>query len=145
RLHWPSCHRAGRAVAARLPHHGAPAQPAARPARAFCPRPGQPLRPLAAMNNASAPRRPRGIVLPVVLILLVVMAFAGLMAAQSSNGLQDVSNNARMRRIAELAAESALRHCEAVVRDVVDNGGATFGALQGRFGAAVLDGPEDPD
>lgn len=64
----------------------------------------------------------RGLALPVVLILLVVMAFAGLLAARRSATVEEISNNARVNQVAWLSAQSGLRYCEAVVIDAVDSG-----------------------
>ncbi len=85
----------------------------------------------------------RGVALPVVLIMLVVMAFAGLLAARRSAGLQAISANARVRQAAEFSAQTALRQCEAIVIDVVDNHGAVHGGLKQHFGSTELSGPED--
>ena len=85
----------------------------------------------------------RGVALPVVLIMLVVLAFAGLLAARRSAGLQEISTNARVRQAAELSAQTALRQCEAIVIDVVDNDGALHGGLQKHFGTIELADPGD--
>lgn len=88
--------------------------------------------------------RHHGVALPIVLIMLVVLAFAGLLAARRSAGLEEVSTNARIRQAAEFSAQSALRECEAIVIDVVDNDGAVHGELQKHFGTAALTRPDDP-
>lgn len=96
------------------------------------------------MNHRFGFRPHQGVALPIVLIMLVVLAFAGLLAARRSGGLQEVSTNARIRQAAEFSAQSALRECEAIVIDVVDNDGAVHGEQQKHFGTAVLTGPDDP-
>lgn len=93
---------------------------------------------------ASIPER--GLVLPVVLVLLLVLAFVGLFAARRAATVEEVSNNARVNQIATLAAQHALNYCEAVVIDAQDD--------TGQFDAAVRQlvqtknplttSPEDP-
>lgn len=86
-----------------------------------------------------------GVVLPVVLIMLVVLAFAGLLAARRGAGLQEVSTNARVRQSAEFSAQTALRQCEAIVIDVVDNHGVVHGEQHKRFGSKELTDTNDAD
>lgn len=68
----------------------------------------------------------QGVVLPVALILLVIVSFAGLFAARNSATHEQFSNNLRTMNVARQAAELGLRYCEAVVIDKVGNDGATF-------------------
>ena len=68
----------------------------------------------------------RGIVLPVALVLLVVVSFAGLFAARNSASFEQFSNNLRTTNVARHAAELGLRYCEQVVIDLTDNDSATY-------------------
>lgn len=72
-----------------------------------------------------SPATERGVVLPIALIMLVIVSFAGLLAARNSATFEQFSNNMRTNQVARVAAEDALRHCERVAKDSVD-GGATF-------------------
>jgi len=67
-----------------------------------------------------------GIVLPVALILLVIISFAGLLAARNSATYEQFSNNMRTSQVARQAAEDALRLCERIAIDSVENEGAGF-------------------
>ena len=67
----------------------------------------------------------RGVVLPMALIMLVIISFAGLLAARNSATFEQFSNNMRTNQVARVAAEEALRHCERVAIDSVD-GGSNF-------------------
>lgn len=69
-----------------------------------------------------------GVVLPIALILLVIISFAGLFAARNSATHEQFSNNIRTMNLARQAAELGLRYCEAVVIDKVNNDGETFPA-----------------
>ncbi len=89
--------------------------------------------------SSNGRRHSAGAALPVALILLVGMCIAAVLASRRAAGLEEVSNNARTSQVAQLAAQSALRYCEAVVVDIVDNGGATHGALATKLGSTVLD------
>lgn len=90
------------------------------------------------------PQPRRGIVLPVVLILLLVMGFVGLFAARRAATVEEVSNNTRVNQVATLAAESGLRHCEAVVIDAVDGGTRFDKAVKDRIqDTPLLSGPDD--
>ncbi len=73
-------------------------------------------------------RRPRqsGIVLPIALIMLVIISFAGLLAARRSANFEMFSNNMRTNQVARVAAEDALRQCERVAQGVKN--GETGGA-----------------
>lgn len=77
-------------------------------------------RPAARPPHPAAPQR--GVALAVVLILLVVIAFAGMVAARRSANVEEITNNSRVAQVAQLAAQSALSYCEAVVIDAVDGG-----------------------
>lgn len=87
--------------------------------------------------------RHQGVVLPVSLILLIVIAMAGLVAARGSVAHDAVGHNLRTREVATQHAESALRHCEGIAKDLKDNGGATFPVETARIPAAVLNGADD--
>lgn len=86
----------------------------------------------------------QGIVLPVVLILLLVLAFVGLFAARRAATVEEISNNARVSQVATQAAQSALNYCEAVVIDSQGDGDrfddATRKLVQN---TDPLTGPED--
>jgi type IV pilus assembly protein PilX len=69
----------------------------------------------------------RGVVLPIALIMLVIISFAGLLAARNSASFEQFSNNLRTNQVARTSAEDALRHCERIAIDSVD-GGAAFPA-----------------
>lgn len=88
------------------------------------------------------PFKARGIALPVVLILLVAVAFAGLLAARRSTTVEEITNNARLIHVARQAAQSALRYCEAVVIDTVESGAvydAAVKSMVGRPGERVIE------
>ena len=67
----------------------------------------------------------RGIVLPMALIMLVIISFAGLLAARNSATFEQFSNNMRTNQVSRVAAEEALRYCERIAIDSVD-GGSNF-------------------
>lgn len=94
------------------------------------------------MPKAAAPTRhpthSQGLVLPVVLILLLVMAFVGLLAARRSATVEEISNNARVNQVAWMSAQSGLRHCEAVVIDTVEQGSRFDAAIQQRVGTVTI-------
>ena len=92
--------------------------------------------------NLISRRRQAGAVLPVALILLVVLTFAGLSAAKRSTTHDVIAQNLRVNEVAQQSAESALRHCEAVVMDLVDNAGANFVADAARVGKVEIPDPE---
>lgn len=73
----------------------------------------------------------RGVVLPIALIMLVIISFAGLLAARNSATFEQFSNNMRTNQVARVAAEDALRYCERVARASVE-GSAAFGTDPGR-------------
>lgn len=56
----------------------------------------------------------KGVVLPVALILLVVISFAGILAVRNATVTEQMSNNLRTNVQAQQAAEAALRYCELV-------------------------------
>ncbi len=91
-----------------------------------------------------SPRDQNGAVLPVALILLVVLTFAGLSAARRATTHDVIAQNLRLNEVAQQSAESALRHCEAVVMDLVDNAGANFAADAARVGTVEIPTPESP-
>lgn len=91
------------------------------------------------------PFKARGIALPVVLILLVAVAFAGLLAARRSTTVEEITNNARLIHVARQAAQSALRYCEAVVIDTVESGAVYDAAVKSMVGTSTqLASPDDP-
>lgn len=92
--------------------------------------------------RTSALRMQRGIVLPVVLVLLVVLAFVGLFAARRSAVVEEVSNNHRVSQVAMLSAQSGLRYCEAVVMDWVDDGAQFTVDVTSRIRQLKIAGPE---
>lgn len=83
-----------------------------------------------------------GAVLPVALVLLVVMTIAGLLSARRAITHDAIAHNLRVNAVAQQSAESALRHCEAVVIDQVDNAGAAYPAEVARLGTVVIAEPE---
>lgn len=89
-------------------------------------------------------RQQAGAVLPVALILLVVMTMAGLLSAKRAATHDAIAHNLRVNEIAQQSAESALRHCEAVVIDMEDNGGGTYPADVVRVGTTEISDPEAP-
>ena len=74
-------------------------------------------------------RAQSGIVLPVALILLVIISFAGLLAARNSATYEQFSNNMRTSQVARQSAEDALRVCERIAIDSAENDGAGFPAF----------------
>ncbi len=77
----------------------------------------------------------RGVVLPIALIMLVIISFAGLLAARNSASFEQFSNNLRTNQVARVSAEDALRQCERIARASVE-GSAAFGGDVGRIDAA---------
>ena len=75
-------------------------------------------------------RRPRqsGIVLPIALIMLVIISFAGLLAARRSANFEMFSNNMRTNQVARVAAEDALRQCERVAQE--GSSGANYSKIE---------------
>jgi len=84
----------------------------------------------------------RGVVLPIALIMLVIISFAGLLAARNSATFEQFSNNMRTNQVARVSAEDALRYCERVARATVE-GSAAFGADVGRVATSVI--PDDTE
>lgn len=82
-----------------------------------------------------APGSERGVVLPIALIMLVIISFAGLLAARNSATFEQFSNNMRTNQVARVAAEDALRQCERIARASVEGSAA--------FDASVLDKIDD--
>lgn len=76
-------------------------------------------------TQTATPHVERGVVLPIALIMLVIVSFAGMLAARNSATFEQFSNNMRTNQLARIAAEDALRHCERIAIDSVD-GGATY-------------------
>lgn len=68
----------------------------------------------------------QGIVLPMALIMLVIISFAGLLAARNSASFEQFSNNLRTAQVARVSAEDALRRCERFAIDSAENSGATY-------------------
>jgi Tfp pilus assembly protein PilX len=86
--------------------------------------------------------RQAGAVLPVALVLLVVMTIAGLLSARRATTNDAIAHNLRVNEIAQQSAESALRHCEAVVIDMVDNAGANHPNDVMRVGSTEIADPQ---
>lgn len=95
--------------------------------------------------TASARRlaRSQGLALPVVLVLLLVMAFAGLLAARRSATVEEISNNARVHQVAWLSAQSGLRYCEAVVIDSIEGGQRFDATVTQRVGTVTISDAND--
>lgn len=83
-----------------------------------------------------------GAILPVALILLIVLTLAGLSSAKRATTHDVVAQNLRVTEVAQLSAESGLRHCEAVVVDLVDNAGTNHSLDAPRVGKVVIADPE---
>jgi type IV pilus assembly protein PilX len=77
-------------------------------------------------NPTNARSSERGVVLPIALIMLVIISFAGLLAARNSATFEQFSNNMRTNQVARTSAEDALRYCERIARASVE-GSAAFG------------------
>lgn len=91
------------------------------------------------------PRPERGIVLPIALIMLVIISFAGLLAARNSSTYEQFSNNMRTNQVARQASEDALRYCERVAIDMVDNEGADYAADVAKIVDTVIASDSDAD
>lgn len=63
------------------------------------------------------PSLQRGVVLPVALVLLVVISFAGILAVRNSANAEQMSNNLRLNVQANQAAEVALKYGELVAME----------------------------
>lgn len=88
------------------------------------------------------PSAERGVVLPMALIMLVIISFAGLLAARNSSTFEQFSNNMRTNQVARTAAEDALRQCERIARASVE-GNAAFAADIGKIvtGTVIAESP----
>jgi type IV pilus assembly protein PilX len=71
------------------------------------------------------------------LIMLVIISFAGLLAARHSATFETFSNNMRTNQVSRVAAEDALRQCERIAKDSVD-GGVSFPMQVGRIVTAPI-------
>ncbi|MGM9428373.1 pilus assembly PilX family protein [Hydrogenophaga sp. MI9] len=89
--------------------------------------------PGAAPSCRHTPAVERGIVLPMALIMLVIISFAGLIAARNSASFEQFSNNMRTNQVARTSAEDALRRCERFAKDATDNGGTTYPSETGKI------------
>jgi type IV pilus assembly protein PilX len=90
------------------------------------------------MCRPSKPIRPpleKGVVLPIALIMLVIISFAGLLAARNSATFEQFSNNMRTNQVARISAEDALRQCERIARASAEESGA-FAADVARIATA---------
>jgi type IV pilus assembly protein PilX len=94
----------------------------AHPARQLKPFPE--TTPMKASQFTSHARSQRGVVLPIALIMLVIISFAGLLAARNSATHEQFSNNMRTTQGARQLAEEALRYCEKVAMDSAQGGTA---------------------
>ena len=83
-------------------------------------------------SHTVTPGSERGVVLPIALIMLVIISFAGLLAARNSATFEQFSNNMRTNQVARVAAEDALRQCERIARSTVE-GSAAFAADVGKI------------
>ena len=63
------------------------------------------------------------------LILLVIISFAGLLAARNSANFEQFSNNMRTNQVARISAEDALRQCERIARASVEGNAAFAGEV----------------
>lgn len=84
-------------------------------------------------HRFAPPSREAGIVLPMALIMLVIISFAGLIAARNSASFEQFSNNMKTSQVARTSAEDALRRCERFARDQTDNGGTTYPTETGKI------------
>jgi type IV pilus assembly protein PilX len=83
------------------------------------------MRPIRELKPATRAQS-RGIVLPVALIMLVIISFAGLIAARNSATYEQFSNNLRTNQFARQNAEAALHYCERVAIGTVDASATQF-------------------
>ena len=79
-----------------------------------------------AFQSTPNTRRQQGVVLPIALIMLVIISFAGLLAARNSATHEQFSNNMRTNQVSRQLAEEALRYCEQIAIDNVE-GGTAYG------------------
>lgn len=87
--------------------------------------------------------RNRGVVMPVALILLVIISFAGLYSARTSANHEQFSNNLRTMNVARHAAELGIRYCERIVIDQAENDGENFPDDAARVVQNQALGPDD--
>lgn len=80
----------------------------------------------------------KGVVLPIALILLVIISFAGLLAARNSASHEQFSNNLRTNQVARQFAEAALRYCERVAIDKVENEGVNFSTDAAKIATSTI-------
>ncbi len=80
--------------------------------------------------------------LPIALIMLVIISFAGLLSARNSASYEQFSNNMRTTQVARQSAEAALRHCERVAMDQTENEGVNFVADAAKIVSTKLTDPE---
>lgn len=94
------------------------------------------------LSTAQHPSAEHGVVLPMALIMLVIISFAGLLAARNSSTFEQFSNNMRTNQVSRTAAEDALRQCERVARASVE-GNAAFAADIGKIvtGTVIAENP----
>ncbi|WP_234265736.1 pilus assembly PilX family protein [Hydrogenophaga sp. NFH-34] len=92
--------------------------------------------------TAGRARGEAGIVLPIALIMLVIISFAGLLSARNSASYEQFSNNMRTTQVARQSAEAALRHCERVAMDQTENEGVNFVADAAKIVSTKLTDPE---
>lgn len=71
-----------------------------------------------------SPGSPRGIILAVVLIMLVVISLMAATSMRNALSSEGISGNIRLNQLATQAAEVALRYCEAAVVQIVNNTGS---------------------
>lgn len=88
------------------------------------------------LPKSTRPSSEHGVVLPIALIMLVIISFAGLLAARNSATFEQFSNNMRTNQVARTSAEDALRQCERIARASVESN-AAFAADIGRIEVAT--------
>lgn len=81
----------------------------------------------------------KGVVLPVALILLVIISFAGILAVRNATVTEQMSNNLRTNVQAQQAAEAALRYCELVAISSKDSSAKQYAAKSKILATAVDD------
>lgn len=92
--------------------------------------------------TADRARGEAGIVLPIALIMLVIISFAGLLSARNSASYEQFSNNMRTTQVARQSAEAALRYCERVAMDQTENDGVNFPSDTQKIAPTKLTDPE---
>lgn len=80
-----------------------------------------------------------GVVLPVALILLVIISFAGILAVRNATVTEQMSNNLRTNVQAQQAAEAALRYCELVAIASKDSSAKQYDADEAKILSAAID------